>query len=85
LLDEFFFQHQSIFIPHEVRLLWVNIVFLHAALEKSDDVAIIWVLSETETSAVVHKFLEFFGLILAKLLDLNLLLLFLDIGILLSL
>jgi len=85
LLDEFFFEHQSIFVPHEVRLLWVDIVFLHAALEQSDDVAIVWVLGEAETSAVVHEFLEFFWLILAELLDLDLFLLFLDVGVLLSL
>jgi hypothetical protein len=85
LLDEFFFEHQSIFVPNEVRLLWVDIAFLHAALEQSDDVAIVWVLGEAETSAVVHEFLEFFWLILAELLDLHLLLLFLDVGVLLSL
>ena len=85
MLDEFFFEHQSIFVPNEVRLLWVDIAFLHAALEQSDDVAIVWVLGEAETSAVVHEFLEFFWLILAELLDLHLLLLFLDVGVLLSL
>ena len=85
LLDEFFFEHQSILVPDEVRLLWVDVVFLHAALEQSDDVAIVWVLGETETSAVVHEFLEFFWLILAELLDFDLLLLLLDVGVLLCL
>ena len=85
LLDEFFFEHQPIFVPDEVRLLRVDIVFLHAAFEQIDDVAIVWVLGEAETSAVVHEFLELLRLVLAKLLDLDLLLLFLDVGVLLGL
>jgi len=85
LLDEFFFEDHSIFVPNEVRLLGVDVIFLHATFKESDDVTIIWVLGETETSAVVHKLLELFGLVLAELLDLYLLLLFLDIGVLFSL
>ena len=85
LLDEFLLEHQSIFVPDEVRLLKVDIIFLHTALEQVDDVAIVWVLGEAETSAVVHKFLEFLRLVFAELLDLDLLLLFLDVGVLLSL
>jgi hypothetical protein len=46
LLDEFFFQDQPIFVPNEVWLLWVDIVFLHATLKKTDDIAIIGVLGE---------------------------------------
>ena len=84
LLDEFFFENQSIFVPHEVRLFRVDVIFLHAAFKKPDDVTIIWVLREAETSAVVHEFLELLWLVLAQLLNLDLLLLFLDIGILLS-
>ena len=85
MLDKFFFEHQSVFVPNEVRLLWVDVIFLHATLEEPDDVTIIWVLGEAETSAVVHEFLELLWLVLAKLLDLHLLLLFLDVGVLLGL
>ena len=85
LLDEFFFQDQPIFVPDEIWLLWVDIVFLHAALKKTNDIAIIGVLGEAETTAVVHELLEFLRLVLAELLNLDLLLLFLDVGILLSL
>lgn len=85
LLDKFFFEHQPIFVPDEVWLLWVDIVFLHATLEKPDDVTIIWILSEAETSTIVHEFFELLRLVLAKLFDLDLLLLFLDVGVLLSL
>ena len=85
LLDEFFFQHQSIFVPHEVWLLRVDIVLLHATFKQSDNVTIIGVLGEAQPSAVVHKLLELFWLILAELLNLDLLLLFLDVGVLLGL
>lgn len=85
LLDKLLFQHEPIFVPDEVGLLGVDMVFLHAALEESDDVAIVRVLGEAEASAVVHELLEFLGLVLAKLLDLDLLLLFLDVGVLLGL
>lgn len=65
LLDEFFFEHQPIFVPDEVGLLRVDIVFLHAPFEQIDDVAVVWILSEAETSAVVHEFLELLRLVLA--------------------
>lgn len=85
LLDEFLLENQPIFVPDEVWLLWVNIVFLHAPFEESDNVAIVRVLGEAQASAVVHELLEFLRLVLAKLLDLDLLLLFLDVGVLLGL
>lgn len=76
---------QPIFVPDEVWLLGVDIVFLHAPFEQSDDVPIVWVLGEAQPSAVVHELLEFLRLFFAKLFDLHLLLLFLDVGVLLSL
>ena len=85
MLDELLFEHQPVFVPNEVWLLWVDIVFLHATLEKPDDVAIIRILSEAEASTIVHEFLELLRLVFAKLLDLDLLLLLLDVGVLLSL
>ena len=42
-------------------------------------------MSEGKASAVVHELSELVWLVLAELLDLNLLLLFLDVGVLLSL
>ena len=58
---------------------------LHAALEQSDDVTIVWILSERQASAVVHELFEFFGLISAKLFNFGLFLLFLDVSILFGL
>ena len=58
---------------------------LHAPLEQSDDETIVWVLSEAEASAIMHKLFEFIRLILAKLFNAHFLLLFLDICIFLLL
>ena len=85
LFNQLLLQHKPIFVPDEVGLFGVDTVFLHAAFEESDDVAVVGVLGEAEASAVVHELLEFLGLVLAELLDLHLLLLFLDVGVLLGL
>ena len=76
---------QSVLVPDEVRLCWVHVVLLHAGLKQGDDISIIWILSKGEASAIVHEFCKLVRLVLAKLLDFDLLLLFLDVGVLLSL
>ena len=79
-----FFQDQSILVPNEIWVFGVEAVSLHASLKQANDVAIVRVLSEGQASAVMHEFLEFFWLILAKLLDFGLLFLLLDVGVLLG-
>ena len=76
---------QSVLVPDKVRLGWVHVVLLHACLKQGDDISIVWILSKREASAIVHEFCKLIGLVLAKLLDFDLLLLFLDVGVLLSL
>ena len=84
-LHLFSLESKSVFIPDEIRGLGVEAMSLHAALEEPNDVRVIWVLGETETSAVVHEFSEFLWLVLAEFLDGHFLLLFLDVGVLLLL
>jgi len=57
---------------------------LHTSFEQIDDIAIVWILCESQTSAVVHKFFEFFRLVFAQFFNLGFLLLFLDVGVFLS-
>jgi len=72
-------------IPDELRNLRVDSVSAHAAFKKSDDVAVVGVLSEAQTLAVVHELLELFWLVSAQIIDGYLLLLLLDVGVLLGL
>jgi len=58
---------------------------LHAALEQSDDVAVVWILGEAETAAVVHKLSELLRLITAQFVDGHFFLLFLDVRVFLLL
>jgi hypothetical protein len=54
---------------------------LHATFKQIDDVPIVRVLSEAESTAIMHKFFEFVWLVLTKLLNCNFFLFLLDIGI----
>ena len=85
LLDSFFLEDQSVFVPDEVWLLGIDTVSLHAALEQVNDVGVVGVLGERQASAVVHVLLELLGLVSAEFLDGDLLLLLLDVGVLLLL
>ena len=76
---------QSVFVPDEVRLSGVDIVLFHAGLKQGDDVTVVRVLSEGQSSAVVHEFGKLVWLVLAELFDLDFLLLFLDVSVLLGL
>ena len=51
----------------------------HAALEETEDVAVVGVGRERQTSAVVHELLELGGLVEAEFVDGDLLLLALDV------
>ena len=77
--DLLFFYGQSIFLPYKVWFRGAETIFLHASLEQADDVAVVRVLGEAETSAIVHEFLELVRLIQAELVNTYLLLLFLDV------
>lgn len=83
--NRFLLQGKSIFVPNEVWIFQVEAMSLHAAFKQTDDVAVVWILGETKTSAVMHEFLELFWLVLRELLNGCFLLLFLNISILLSL
>jgi hypothetical protein len=61
------------------------VISLQCVLEKADDVSIVWILGETQSTAVVHELLELIGLVFAELFDGDLLLLFLDGGVFLLL
>jgi len=54
---------------------------LHATLEESGNVRVVWILGEGESTAVVHILSEFLRLILAEFFDGHFLLLFLDVGV----
>jgi len=84
-LDSLLLKHKSVLVPDEVWLLGVESVSLHAAFKQPYDISVIWVLGETEASAVVHELLELLWLVLAEFFNCNFLLLFLDGSILLSL
>lgn len=68
-LDGFLLQDQSVLVPNEVRRLLVMSVLIHAALEQLDDVPVVWVLGETQTSAIVHELSEFLWLVFTELVD----------------
>jgi|TARA_B110000285_G_C15029451_1_gene565909 hypothetical protein len=65
LLDLLLFKSKSILVPNKVWLLWVDVIFLHAAFEQTDNVPVVRVLCEGEASAVVHKLFELVWLVLA--------------------
>ena len=85
LLDGLLLESKSVLVPDKLRLgLWDTMSF-HACFKKTDNVRIIWVLGKAEASTVMHKLSKLLRLILAELLDGDLLLLFLDVVVLLLL
>ena len=64
-LDGLFLHLQSILVPDEVWGLSVDAVSFHAPFEKADDISIVWILGEGQTSAVVHELFELFRLVFA--------------------
>ena len=84
-LDGFLLKQESILVPDEIWSGETVTMAFQARFKASDDVSIVRILSKGEASAVVHELSELFWLVLAKLLDGDLLLLFLDVGVLLLL
>lgn len=78
-------ERQSVLVPQEIWGFLVDIVTFHATLEEADHVAVVWILSKTQTPTIVHVFIELVGDVLAELFDTDLFLFFLDVGILFSL
>jgi len=76
---------QPVLVPNEVGSAWIHAVLFHASLEQGDNVTVVWILSKGKASTVVHELCELVWLVLAKLFDLHLLLLFLDVRILFGL
>jgi len=58
-------------------------VTLHAGLEQGENVAVIWVLGERQSAAIVHELFEFIWLVQTEVVESHLLLLSLDCGVLL--
>ena len=85
LLDLLLFKSKSILVPNKVWLLWVDVIFAHAALEQTDNVPVVRVLCEREASAVVHELLELVWLVLAQIFDLHFLLFLFNVSVFLSL
>lgn len=63
----------------------VDVVSLHAAFEQTKNVTVVRVLSETKASTVVHELFEFIRLVFAQVINRCFFLLFLNLGIFLSL
>ena len=84
-LDGLFLENEAVLVPYEVGCLRVTVVLEHAVLEQLDDVIVVGVLSEAQSSAVVHELAELIGLVLAQLIDWGFLFLFLDGCVLLGL
>ena len=74
---------KTIFVPAEVRDGKAELVTLHAGLEQGENVAVIWVLGERQSAAVVHELFEFFRLVQTEVVKSHLLLLSLDCSVLL--
>jgi len=74
---------KTILVPAEVRYSEAKVVSLHALLEQGENVAVIWVLGERQSTAIFHELLELSRLVLAELCEGHLLLLSFDCGVLL--
>merc|ERR1712146_146901 len=66
LLEGLSLLEEAVPVPDEIDGAGVVVVTLHAPLEEAEDVAVVRVLSEGETTAVVHELLELGRLILAQ-------------------
>ena len=64
-LDSLFLHLKPVFVPNEIWSFCVNAVSLHASFEKTNDITVVWILSEGKTSAVVHELLELVWLVFA--------------------
>lgn len=78
-LKGFLLEEETVLVPDEVGHLGVELVALHAALKKVQDVFVIRVGREREAAAVVHVLLELGRLVQTELVDRDLLLLALDV------
>ena len=82
LLEGLLLEDKAILVPDEIGHLGVPAVLLHAALEETEDVLVVRVLSELKLAAIVHELAEFLGVALAQLVNGDLELLLLDVVVL---
>ncbi len=85
LLQLLLLEHEPVLVPNEVRHLGVPTILLHATLKESQNILIVWILSELELSAIVHEILEFLWVAFAEFIDSDLKLLLFDVVVLLVL
>ena len=69
LFDGLLLHLESILVPDEVGRFRIKAILLHAGLEKANDVAVVWVLSETQTATVMHELPKLLRLILTQLVN----------------
>lgn len=81
-LESLLLELKSVLVPDEVGYFRIPTVLLHATLEESQNVFVVWVFNELKFSAIVHVLLEFFRVSLTKLIDSDFKLLLFDIAIL---
>jgi len=78
LFDGFLLHLESVLVPDEVGRFGIAAILLHAGLEKANDVAVVWILSETQTATVMHELSKLLRLILTQLVNRRLFFLLFD-------
>ena len=69
LFDGLLLHLESVLVPDEVGRFGIAAILLHASLEKANDVAVVRILSETQTATVMHKLPKLLRLILTQLVN----------------
>lgn len=69
LLQRFLLQLESVFVPDEIGHFRIMAILLHATFKETNDIFVVWILSELELSAVVHEFLELLWVTFAQFLN----------------
>ena len=85
LFERLPFELEAVLVPDEVWSAQVEAVALHALLEDRNDVAVVRLLRELQLAAVLHEGLELAGLVQAKLVQSDFLLLSLNVVVFLVL
>jgi len=78
LFDGLLLHLESVLVPDEVGRFGIAAILLHAGLEKANDVAVVWILSETQTATVMHELSKLLRLILTQLVNRRLFFLLFD-------
>ena len=78
LFDGLLLHLESVLVPDEVGCFGIKAILRHAGLEKANDVAVVWVLCETQTATVMHELSKLLRLILTQLVNRRLFVLLFD-------